>query len=282
MTTRDTLTGLANRFEFKQQAHQCLSEVRRRAGKFAVLYLDLDDFKAVNETLGHPVGDRLLQQVAARIQGVVRASDTVARLGGDEFAIIQRVMQVPRDAMRLAERLISVVSDPYMIDGDQIEVGASIGISLAPDDSVDADELMRAADMALYYAKTDRGSYSFFQPSMDKQVRDRRRMEQDLRLAIAERQFELHFQPIVSIAERKVTSFEALLRWNHPERGTVGAERIHSARRGDRPDRSDRRMGGARGLPAGGEMAGACQGGGQRLRGAVQVLGPGPRDYRRR
>ncbi len=221
MTSRDGLTGLANRLEFKHRLSQCLSEVRRRSGKFAVLYLDLDNFKTVNETLGHPVGDKLLQQVAERIQGVVRQSDTIARLGGDEFAIIQRVVQVPRDAMRLAERLISVVSDPYKIDGDQIEITASIGVSLAPDDSVDADELMRAADMALYSAKTDRGSYSFFQPSMDKQVRDRRRMEHELRMAIAERQFELHFQPIVTAADRQVKSFEALLRWNHPERGLI-------------------------------------------------------------
>ena len=187
-----------------------------------MLYLDLDDFKAVNETLGHPVGDRLLQQVAARIQGVVRASDTVARLGGDEFAIIQRVMQVPRDAMRLAERLISVVSDPYMIDGDQIEIGASIGISLAPDDSVDADELMRAADMALYHAKTDRGSYSFFQPSMDKQVRDR---TADGATICAWRSPNSSSNCTSSRSCRspngKVNSFEALLRWNHPERGTV-------------------------------------------------------------
>lgn len=221
MASSDALTGLANRFAFKQRLEQCLAEARRRAGKFAVLYLDLDQFKAVNDTLGHPVGDKLLQKVTARIKAAARESDTVARLGGDEFAIIQRVSLVPRDAMRLAERLIASVSESYAIDGNRIEIGASIGISLAPDDSVDSDELIRNADMALYHSKVNRGSYSFFKPAMDEQVRSRRKMESDLRTALAEEQFELHFQPVVSVADRQVKSFEALLRWKHPERGDV-------------------------------------------------------------
>ena len=123
--------------------------------------------------------------------------------------------------MHLAERLIASVSKPYAIDGNDIEIGASIGISLAPDDSVDCDELIRNADMALYHAKTNRGSYSFFKPSMDELVRSRRKMENDLRTALAEQQFELYFQPVVSVADRQVKSFEALLRWKHPERGNV-------------------------------------------------------------
>jgi len=221
MARSDALTGLSNRIEFKQRLEQCLAEARRRAAKYAVLYLDLDHFKVVNDTLGHPLGDKLLQEVTARIKAVTRGSDTIARLGGDEFAIIQRVSYIPRDAAYLAERLTASVGKSYTIDGNDIEIGASIGISLAPDDSLDCDELIRNADMALYHAKTNRGSFSFFKPSMDEQVRSRRKMENDLRAALAEEQFELHFQPVVSVPDRQVKSFEALLRWKHPERGAV-------------------------------------------------------------
>ena len=221
MARSDALTGLSNRTEFKLRLEQCLAEARRRIAKYAVFYLDLDHFKVVNDTLGHPLGDKLLQEVAAQIKAVTREGDTIARLGGDEFAIIQRVLSVPRDATRLAERLIASVSKSYTIDGNDIEIGASIGISLAPDDSVDCDELIRNADMALYHAKANRGSYSFFKPSMDEQVRSRRKMENDLRTALAEEQFELYFQPVVSVSDRQVKSFEALLRWKHPESGGV-------------------------------------------------------------
>ena len=127
----------------------------------------------------------------------------------------------PRDAVRLAERLIASIRKSYSIDGNDIEIGASIGISLAPDDSVDCDELIRNADMALYHAKTNRGGFSFFEPSIDEQVRSRRKMDNDLRAALAEEQFELHFQPVISLADGQVKSFEALLRWKHPERGSV-------------------------------------------------------------
>jgi diguanylate cyclase (GGDEF)-like protein len=221
MARSDALTGLSNCTEFKQRLEQCLAETRRHVAKYAVLYLDLDHFKGVNDTLGHPLGDKLLREVAARIKAVTREGDTIARLGGDEFAIIQRISYVPRDAMRLAERLIASIGKSYTIDGNDIEIGASIGISLAPDDGVDCDELIRNADMALYHAKTSRGSYSFFKPSMDEQVRSRRKMENDLRTALAEEQFELYFQPVVSVSDRRVKSFEALLRWKHPERGSV-------------------------------------------------------------
>jgi diguanylate cyclase (GGDEF)-like protein len=221
MATSDALTGLSNRFAFKQRLEKCLAEARRRTGKFAVLYLDLDHFKAVNDALGHTGGDKLLQEASARIKAVVRPDDTAARLGGDEFAIIQTVSYAPSDAKRLAERLIASVSRPYAIGSDHIEIGASIGISLAPDDSVDSDELLRMADMALYHAKMNRGSYTLFKPWMDEQIRSRRKMESDLRTALAEGQFELHYQPIVSVADRRVRSFEALLRWKHPERGKV-------------------------------------------------------------
>ena len=217
----DVLTGLLNRIEFKQRLEERLAEARRRLARYAVLYLDLDHFKGVNETLGHSFGDKLLQEVATRIRAVTREGDVIARLGGDEFAIIQRIAFVPRDVVRLAERLIDSIGKPFAIDGNDIDMSASIGISLAPDDGVDGDEVIRNADMALLHAKTSRGSYSFFKPAMDEQVRARRSLENDLRSALAEEQFELYFQPVVSVADRQVKSFEALLRWKHPERGAV-------------------------------------------------------------
>ena len=221
MATHDELTGLLNRFGFKERLKQCLAEAQRRSGRFAVLYLDLDKFKPVNDTQGHPVGDKLLQAVAARITGVVRKSDTTARLGGDEFAVIQRVSVVPRDAMRLADRLLSAIAAPYAIDGVRIEIGTSIGVALTPDDSVDADEILRLADLALYHSKADRGSYHFFQAQMDQEFRFKSQMENDLKTALAEGQFEVYFQPIVTVVDRRVTAFEALLRWKHPVRGMI-------------------------------------------------------------
>ncbi len=224
MATLDALTGLSNRFDFKQRLAQCLAEARRRTAKFAVLYLDLDHFKAVNDTFGHPVGDTLLEAVATRIKSVVRRSDTIARLGGDEFAIIQRVSNIPRDAILLADRLLASVGKPYSIDGKLIDIGTSIGISTAPEDSVDPDEILRTADMALYQSKATRGCYTFFTASMDEQFRLRRKLDSDLRTALAEEQFELYFQPVVSVMDRQPTSFEALLRWRHPERGILSPD----------------------------------------------------------
>jgi diguanylate cyclase (GGDEF)-like protein len=221
MATHDALTGLLNRFGFRQRLEQCLAEAQRRTGRFALLYLDLDRFKRVNDTSGHPVGDKLLQAVAGRMAGVVRKSDATARLGGDEFAVIQRISVAPRDSMRLAERLIAAVAQPYDIDGLRIEIGTSVGIALTPDDSVDADEILRLADLALYHSKADRGSYHFFQTGMDQEFRSKRQLEDDLKTALAEGQFEVHFQPIVSVVDRRVTAFEALLRWTHPVRGPV-------------------------------------------------------------
>jgi diguanylate cyclase (GGDEF)-like protein len=222
MATKDPLTGLSNRFEFRQRLDQCIAEVRRKVGKFAVFYLDLDQFKAVNDSLGHPFGDKLLQEVAARIAAEVRSGDTIARLGGDEFAIIQRIENTLNDPVQLAQRVIASVSEPYMIDGNTIVIGASIGISMTPNDSLVADELIRGADMALYQSKAQgRGNYNFFKTSMDEQIRARRQMEDDLRAAIAGDQFSLHFQPVVCASERNVKSFEALLRWEHPVKGNI-------------------------------------------------------------
>jgi diguanylate cyclase (GGDEF)-like protein len=222
MATTDILTGLSNIFAFRQRLDRRLAEVNRNFGEFAVFCLDLDRFKAVNDSLGHPLGDKLLKAVGERIVSVVRVEDTVARLGGDEFAIIQRVTNTLADPARLADRLIAAVGEPHRIGDAAITIGVSIGISIAPKDGVVADELIRAADVALYHAKAERrGGYTFFEKAMDEQVQRRRHMEDDLRTALAENQFHLNFQPVVSAADRTVKSFEALLRWRHPVRGNV-------------------------------------------------------------
>jgi predicted signal transduction protein with EAL and GGDEF domain len=164
----------------------------------------------------------LLKAVSERIVSVVRAEDTVARLGGDEFAVIQRVANTLADPARLADRLIAAVGEPYLIDGAAVAIGVSIGISVAPKDGVVVDELIRAADVALYHAKSERrGGYTFFEKAMDEQIQGRRHMEDDLRTALAEKQFHLDFQPVVSATDRTVKSFEALLRWRHPVRGNI-------------------------------------------------------------
>ena len=222
MATTDILTGLSNRFEFRQRLDRCLAEVERQCGKFAIFYLDLDRFKAVNDSLGHPFGDKLLRVAADRIVGVVRGADAIARLGGDEFAVIQRIADAPADPARLADRLIAAVGAPYLIDGAAVTIGVSIGIAVTPRDGVVVDELIRAADVALYHAKAERrGAYNFFEKAMDEQVQGRRQMENNLRTALAENQFHLNFQPVVSATDRTVKSFEALLRWRHPVRGNV-------------------------------------------------------------
>jgi diguanylate cyclase (GGDEF)-like protein len=222
MATTDILTGLSNIFEFRQRLDQCLAEVNRELGKFAIFCLDLDRFKAVNDSLGHPLGDKLLKAVSQRIVSVVRVEDTVARIGGDQFAVIQRVSNTLNDPARLADRLIAAVGEPHRIGDAAITIGVSIGISVAPKDGVVADELIRAADVALYHAKAERrGGYAFFEKAMDEQVQGRRHMEDDLRTALAEGQFHLNFQPVVSATDRVVKSFEALLRWRHPIRGNI-------------------------------------------------------------
>jgi diguanylate cyclase (GGDEF)-like protein len=187
-----------------------------------VLYLDLDRFKSVNDTLGHPVGDALLCAVTERLGRLVRGTDTVARLGGDEFAILQVGAQQPTGAKALAARIIESLAQPFEIDGHQIVIGTSVGVALAPTDGREPDQLLKNADMALYRAKADgRGIYHFFQPEMDAQMQARRMLELDLRKAMSADEFELHYQPKIDLATNKVGGFEALLRWKHPVRGFV-------------------------------------------------------------
>jgi diguanylate cyclase (GGDEF)-like protein len=182
-----------------------------------VLCLDLDHFKSVNDTLGHPVGDELLRVVAERLRRCIREPDTIARLGGDEFAIIMTSMHAPTDPVVLAKRIREAIIKPYILDGHQILADISIGISLAPVDATEPDLLLKNADMALYGAKADgRGTYRFFEPEMDARMKARRELDMDLRKALANGEFDLHYQP-----NNEIIAFEALLRWSHPVRGLV-------------------------------------------------------------
>ncbi len=221
MARHDALTDLPNRVLLRERMEEALRKQRRDGVAFAVLCLDLDQFKAVNDTLGHPVGDALLKEVAARLSAIVRPGVTIARLGGDEFALVQPLAQ-PHEAEALARRVIETVAQPYALDGNSVVVGTSIGVALAPLDGDDPDTLLKNADLALYRAKTDgRGAARFFEPEMDAQIKRRRALELDLRAAHAGQQFELWYQPQVSAATGAVGGFEALLRWRHPERGLV-------------------------------------------------------------
>jgi diguanylate cyclase (GGDEF)-like protein len=194
----------------------------QRGENLAVLCLDLDHFKSVNDTLGHPVGDSLLKAVAERLRQKVRDTDIVARLGGDEFAIVQIAAEQPRGAIVLADRLIEALSKPFDLTGHQLVIGTSIGIALAPSDGLDTDQLIKNADMALYRAKADgRGVFRFFEPEMDAKMQARRTLEIDLRKALVEGEFELFYQPLVNLQSNEISGFEALLRWNHPTRGLV-------------------------------------------------------------
>ncbi|MFD0463277.1 putative bifunctional diguanylate cyclase/phosphodiesterase [Microvirga aerilata] len=223
LANHDTLTGLPNRARFQLDLNEALAESAITGRSIALLCLDLDRFKAINDTLGHHVGDLLLQEVAQRIMGVLRHGDTVARLGGDEFSIITRNMRVRQDAAHLAERIIEAVRAPYDLEGHRIIVETSIGIAVCPDDSVDGEQLLRQADFGLYRTKSDgRGSYRFFEAGMDNHIQARLMLETDLRKALAADEFELHFQPIVSLESTdEVRCYEALLRWKHPVRGMI-------------------------------------------------------------
>ena len=220
MAHYDALTNLPNRVLFREHLVKALESVDRE--KLAVLCIDLDRFKVVNDTLGHPVGDALLRVVGDRLQASARPSDLVARLGGDEFAIVQAGTEQPFGATALATRLIAEIAKPFELDGHHVVIGASVGIAIAPNDASDPDKLLKNADMALYRAKSDgRDSWRFFEPDMDARMQARRAIEIDLRRALVRGEFEVYYQPLIALNVEKITGFEALLRWHHPERGMV-------------------------------------------------------------
>lgn len=218
----DALTGLANRVQLREHIDKTLENVRR-GGTASVLCLDLDNFKIINDTLGHSVGDALLCAVSKRVRDLVRDRDLVSRTGGDEFSIVQFGTERPMEASAaLATRIVEALGAPFELGDHHVVIGASVGIAIAPDDGDSADQLLKNADMALYRSKEEgRGRFHFFEPEMDIKAQTRRVLELDLRNAVAAGEFEVFYQPIVNLAENRITGFEALLRWNHPTRGRV-------------------------------------------------------------
>ena len=219
---RDKLTGLCTRAMFQDRVSAGLAGLDRDGAGLAMLMIDLDRFKAVNDTLGHPVGDMLLRLVAKRLSSVVRKGDLVARLGGDEFAVMVSPSLDVDGLAVLAKRMLDMLSRPYLVDGHQVNIGASVGLAVAPGDGAEYRQLARNADLALYAAKkSGRGTFNFFEPAMDQRALARRAMEIDLRRALVMREFKLHYQPQIDLERGIVEGFEALVRWQHPERGLV-------------------------------------------------------------
>ena len=218
----DSLTSLANRTVFAEALQHGIAAAQDGATRFALLYIDLDHFKDVNDTMGHPVGDALLKLVAERLRGAVREGDTVARFGGDEFAVMQAGIEDATDAGLLADRLLDSLSQPYVVGGNEIRSGASIGIAIYGPDATDAEALLARADVALYRAKAEgRGTYRFFTDAMDTEVRTRVSLGNDLRSAIGSKEFFLEYQPQVEAATGRIVGVEALARWRHPRRGMI-------------------------------------------------------------
>lgn len=218
----DQLTGLPNRVLLLDRLQQALGHAHPGGSRLGLLLLDLDHFKDLNDTLGHPAGDWLLRAAAERFRGAIRPSDTLARLGGDEFAVVQPGLEGPEEAAALAQRLIDTLAAPFVLKVQEIHVSASVGTALFEGDPEHADELFRKADLALYRAKREgRGRFSSFEPSMDTEVQARGRLERELRAALDRKEFELHYQPQIDLRTGRVDSVEALVRWRHPERGMV-------------------------------------------------------------
>jgi diguanylate cyclase (GGDEF)-like protein len=217
----DALTDLPNRALFHQRLRQELAQIAPDE-QLAVLYIDIDEFKSVNDSLGHMIGDQLLKSVAARLRQCIGDADFVARLGGDEFAIVQTAVKDHAQAVDLVTRVYKAIRDPYDCLGHQVTSDASIGIALAPEHGDDLDQILKNADLAMYEAKSaGRRTWRFFEPAMDAHVRARRMLETDLRKAIAEGELEVYYQPCVCLQSNRITGCEALLRWHHPERGMV-------------------------------------------------------------
>jgi diguanylate cyclase (GGDEF)-like protein len=217
----DALTDLPNRILFRERLEHDIKNVRP-GQQLAILYLDIDEFKSVNDSLGHRIGDELLKSVAASLSGCVGATNFVARLGGDEFAIVQTAVKGPKDVTDLVALIYRAIREPYECLGHLVITDVSIGIALAPQHGVDLDQILQNADLAMYSAKADgRRTYRFFEPEMDRQVKERRILEMDLRQAVNGGEFEVQYQPIVDLRSNQISGCEALLRWRHPKRGMI-------------------------------------------------------------
>jgi diguanylate cyclase (GGDEF)-like protein len=222
MAHHDALTGLPNRVFFMQHLEEALARVRRGETSCAVLCLDLDRFKAVNDTLGHPVGDLLLKQVAARLKASVKPTDMVARFGGDEFAIL-RNSDIEQDKLAsLGQTLVNAISAPFHLDGNEVSVGTSVGIGVGFQDGASSEQLLKNADLALYHSKSEgRGAYHFFEAHMDAKAQARRLVETDLKRAIPAGELDLFYQPLVNVTSRRIVGFESLIRWRHADKGMI-------------------------------------------------------------
>ena len=217
----DVLTGLPNRIALEQQINASIAQTGRDQG-FAIFALDLDDFRPINDTFGHAVGDELLVAVANRLSACVREIDCVARIGADEFVVVQRAVERPEDAAVLARRIIDVLKAPYVLSNQTACVGVTLGITVAPGDGTSSGKLLKNADVALARAKAEaRGAFRYFEPDMDARLQARRILESDLRHALETKAFEVYYQPIYSLGSERICGFEALLRWNHPLRGYI-------------------------------------------------------------
>jgi diguanylate cyclase (GGDEF)-like protein len=218
----DSLTSLGNRLLFKEQLENALRDAADAPNPVAVLFVDLDGFKGVNDTLGHSVGDQLLKSIASRIRDVLPENSRLARFGGDEFAILQSSAEQPSGAIRLAKEVLNVVGRPSTIEGYDVTISASVGIAIENAGSMSAENFLKSADIAMYGAKsTGPGNYRIFDPEMEATVQARTALEKEMRNAIAKSQFRVFYQPLVNLQTNKVTAFEALMRWEHPERGLV-------------------------------------------------------------
>jgi diguanylate cyclase (GGDEF)-like protein len=221
LARHDALTDLPNRVLFSEEMAKVEARIKR-GENIAVLCVDLDNFKSINDSFGHAVGDGVLVVVAKRLREASRETDVVARLGGDEFAVVAAPLDDPKHAALIANRIVQSLAQPMIIEDKQIEVGASVGIAMAPVDGADADALLRSADLALYRAKSGgRGSYHFFEPQMDEALKVRRTLEHGLKAALGRGEFRLVFQPVLGLADNRICCLEALLRWDHPERGPI-------------------------------------------------------------
>jgi diguanylate cyclase (GGDEF)-like protein/PAS domain S-box-containing protein len=225
--THDGLTGLHNRWVFADQLSQAISHGQRTGAMLAVLLIDLDDFKAINDGHGHGAGDRVLQEVARRLRSVLRGGDSLARLGGDEFAVLLRDLRDPVDAQVVAQKIVQTLGEPYRIDHYVVYPGASVGVVFAPQDANDAETLMRFADLAMYQAKDNgRATYATYAASMSYLLEEKILIHERLKHALAHNQLELHYQPQVQLPTGQVVALEALLRWNDAELGPVSPARF--------------------------------------------------------